>query len=239
MIFERKHKIGIDEVNKKFKMTNESMVTLFQNLASFNSDLVGFGVYDLPKTGKTWVVVDWKLRVLRRPRYGEDIMVRTWGRNTKGLVSFRDFEMRSDNELCAVATSKWMLIDLATRKPVEITDDIKNLYGEHKEFEVFIDEEFEKVAPLESYDKEIKINIRKSDLDFNNHVNNIKYFDYINELSENKVYNDVRIAYLKEIKENEDISLYMSEVEDTDHYLIKNSDNEIKTIIECKQTEYR
>lgn len=238
MIFERKHKIGIDEVNKKFKMTNESMLTVFQNLASFNSDVVGYGVYDVPKTGMTWIVVDWKLRVLRRPRYGEDVMVRTWGRKTQGLISFRDFEIRSDNELCAVATSKWMLIDLVTRKPIEITDDIKDAFGIHNELEVFIDEEFETIKPLDTYDKELKINIRKSDLDFNNHVNNIKYFDYLNELGFNKNYNDVRISYLKEIKEDEDVSIYMSEVEDTDHYLIKNSADEIKTIIECKETEY-
>ena len=238
MIFERKHKIGIDEVNRKFKMTNESMLTTFQNLASFNSDVVGYGVYDVPKTGKTWIVVDWKLRVLRRPRYGEDVMVRTWGRKTQGLISFRDFEIRSDNELCAVATSKWMLIDLVTRKPIEITDDIIDAFGIHNELEVFIDEEFETIKPLDTYDKELKINIRKSDLDFNNHVNNIKYFDYLNELGFNKNYNDVRISYLKEIKEDEDVSIYMSEVEDTDHYLIKNSNDEIKTIIECKETEY-
>lgn len=238
MIFERKHKIGIDEVNKKFKMTNESMLTAFQNLASFNSDVVGYGVYDVPKTGKTWIVVDWKLRVLRRPRYGEDVMVRTWGRKNQGLISFRDFEIRSDNELCAVATSKWMLIDLVTRKPIEITNDIIDAFGIHNELEVFIDEEFETIKPLDTYDKELKINIRKSDLDFNNHVNNIKYFDYLNELGFNKNYNDVRISYLKEIKEDEDVSIYMSEVEDTDHYLIKNSNDEIKTIIECKETEY-
>jgi len=238
MIFERKHKIGIDEVNRKFKMTNESILTAFQNLASFNSDVVGYGVYDVPKTGKTWIVVDWKLRVLRRPRYGEDVMVRTWGRKTQGLISFRDFEIRSDNELCAVATSKWMLIDLVTRKPIEITDDIIDAFGIHNELEVFIDEEFETIKPLDTYDKELKINIRKSDLDFNNHVNNIKYFDYLNELGFNKNYNDVRISYLKEIKEDEDVSIYMSEVEDTDHYLIKNSNDEIKTIIECKETEY-
>ena len=238
MIFERKHKIGIDEVNRKFKMTNESMLTTFQNLASFNSDVVGYGVYDVPKTGKTWIVVDWKLRVLRRPRYGEDVMVRTWGRKTQGLISFRDFEIRSDNELCAVATSKWMLIDLVTRKPIEITNDIIDAFGIHNELEVFIDEEFETIKPLDTYDKELKINIRKSDLDFNNHVNNIKYFDYLNELGFNKNYNDVRISYLKEIKEDEDVSIYMSEVEDTDHYLIKNSNDEIKTIIECKETEY-
>ena len=106
MIFERKHKIGIDEVNKNFKMTNESMVTVFQNLASFNSDEVGYGVLNVPKTGKTWVVVDWKLRVLRRPRYGEEVSVKTWGRNTEGLISFKDFEIRSGDELCAIAREK-------------------------------------------------------------------------------------------------------------------------------------
>ena len=238
MIFERKHKIGIDEVNKNFKMTNESIITVFQNLASFNSDAVGYGVLNVPKTGKTWVVVDWKLRVLRRPRYGENVLVRTWGRNTEGLISLRDFEIRSDNELCAVATSKWMLIDLKTRKPIEIDEEIINAFGEHNEFEVFMDEEYEKIKPLETYDKSKKINIRKSDLDFNNHVNNIKYFDYISELSENKNYNDVRISYLKEINEDENVSIYLSEIGEVDHYLIKNSNDEIKTIIECKQTEY-
>ena len=129
-----------------------------------------------------------------------------------------------------------MLIDLVTRKPIEITDDIKDAFGIHNELEVFIDEEFETIKPLDTYDKKLKINIRKSDLDFNNHVNNIKYFDYLNELGFNKNYNDVRISYLKEIKEDEDVSIYMSEVEDTDHYLIKNSNDEIKTIIECKET---
>ena len=75
MIFERKHKIGVDEVNRKLLMTNRAIIVSFENTASFQSDSIHYGILDIPQTFLTWFVIDWKVRVIRRPVYGEELTI--------------------------------------------------------------------------------------------------------------------------------------------------------------------
>ena len=62
MIFERKHKVGVDEVNRKLLMTNRAIIVSFENTASFQSDSIHYGILDIPQTFLTWFVIDWKVR---------------------------------------------------------------------------------------------------------------------------------------------------------------------------------
>ena len=57
------------------------------------------------------------------------------------------------------------------------------LYGNDDSKSTFEEKELKHLNPLDTYEKKEKIIIRKSDLDFNGHVNNVKYFDYSNYIS--------------------------------------------------------
>lgn len=232
MIYKRMHKIGVDEVNKDFLMTNKAIIVSFQNTMSFYADSVHYGILDVSKTKLTWFIIDWKLEVFKRPKYGEEVLIKTWGRDADNSYMYVDFELYANNELYAIGTAKMVLFNLENKSFEIISNDILKIFIDKDNKSVFKERKLEHMIPLDKYENINKVVIRKSDLDFNNHVNNVKYFDYLLECS-NIEYNNVRITYRKEIKENEEIYLYHSRKQNKEYYLIKDSDENIKTIIEC------
>ncbi len=232
MAFKIKHKVGIDEVGKDLKMTNRSLIVLFQNTASFHSDSIHYGILDIAKTNLTWFVIDWKVKVLKRPKYGDELTIKNWSRDSYKCFSYLDFEIYVNGKLYVQATSKWVLYNYKNKSYENISDDLLELYGSSKK-KVF-KEELDHMNPLDKYDHKKKIEIRKSDLDFNNHVNNVNYFNYLVDYSEASEYSCFRITYRKEIKEDEIVFLCHSKVNNIDFYAIIDQNDDVKTIIECE-----
>ena len=230
MEFEFKYKIGVDEVNKKFELTNKAIITLFQNTASFHSDSIHYGIMDVLRTLLTWFLIDWKVKVIKRPKYGDVVTIKTWGRDFYKAFAYMDFELYVNDELYIKATSKWVLYNIKTKSYEEIPEELLDLYGNNTK-RVFNDD-LDHMKVLDNYSDKTKITIRKSDLDFNNHVNNTKYFDYLNDYYDFDEFNDFRITYRKEIKENDIIYLCHEKIDNKDYYVILDNDNNIETIIE-------
>ena len=234
MIFERKHKVGVDEVNRKLLMTNRAIIVSFENTASFQSDSIHYGILDIPQTFLTWFVIDWKVRVIRRPVYGEELTIRTWGRDAARSFSYRDFEIYVNDELCVQATSKWALLNVRTKTFEMVTDELLKRYGNEDGLSTFAERELEHMAVLDEYESRILITIRKSDLDFNGHVNNVKYFDFLIDYANAPEHDCFRITYRKEIRKDDSVFLCHSKLVNKDLYAIIDSEGQVKTIIECE-----
>ena len=234
MVFERKHKVGVDEVNRKLLMTNRAIIVSFENTASFQSDSIHYGILDIPQTLLTWFVIDWKVRVIRRPLYGEELTIRTWGRDAARSFSYRDFEIYVNDELCVQATSKWALLNVATRSFESVTQELLQRYGNDDTMSVFAERELEHMMVLDEYDSRTPIVIRKSDLDFNGHVNNVKYFDFLIDYANAPEYDDFRITYRKEIRKEDQVYLCHSRISNRDLYAIIDAEGQVRTIIECE-----
>lgn len=233
MIFERKHKVGVDEVNGKLLMTNRAIIVSFENTASFQSDSIHYGILDIPQTFLTWFVIDWKVRVIRRPLYGDELTIRTWGRDAARSFSYRDFEIYVNGELYVQATSKWALLNVRTRTFETVSEQLLQRYGNEDGLSTFAERELEHMAVLEEYDSKTEITVRKSDLDFNGHVNNVKYFDFLIDYADAPEYSSFRITYRKEIKKKDRVFLCHSSHGDKDLYAITDGEGQVKTIIEC------
>ncbi len=234
MVFERKHKVGVDEVNRKLLMTNRAIIISFENTASFQSDSIHYGILDIPQTLLTWFVIDWKVRVIRRPLYGEELTIRTWGRYADRSFSYRDFEIYVNDELCVQATSKWALLNVATRSFENVTPELLQRYGNEDSLSTFAERELEHMKVLDEYDSRTPIVIRKSDLDFNGHVNNVKYFDFLIDYANAPEYDDFRITYRKEIRKEDQVYLCHSRISNRDLYAIIDAEGQVRTIIECE-----
>jgi len=231
MKYERKHKVGIDEVNNEFLMTNKALIVVFENAMSFYADKFGFGILDVVKTNLTWFVVDWKVKVLKRPKYGDKLIIRTWGRDPKDCFMYTDFEVYVNDELYVQATTKMALFNVKTTSLESIPKKVLRNFV--KEDSTFKERELKHMVVLDKYDDISEIVIRKSDLDFNRHVNNVRYFDYLADYFDYSDFNDFRITYRKEIKEEDNISLYHSKRDNIDYFAIKDDKDNVKTIIEC------
>lgn len=90
-----------------------------------HSASVGLGLNDFGSTGLTWALINWKLESIKSCRYGDTLTVKTWARNACRIYSYRDFEVYdNDNNLLAIATSKWVLIDINKNGMIKIEDDL-------------------------------------------------------------------------------------------------------------------
>ena len=225
MIF--KHDI---DSNKKIK--NKALLQALENVASKHSDSIQKGVNDIIDDGVTWVLLDWKMQVLDRPKYGDVLEIHTWVRNSTKLYSYRDFEIYVNGEKRVIASSRWILVDKNTLKPIKLSEEIISNYKPEVDKNVFNEIEFEKLKELKEYDNELNYAIRKSDIDINNHVHNLNYIDMAHEiLSEEKVFDNIRISYKKEIKYGDKIKVIVKVKDQKYYFTIKNIESGIVNAI--------
>ena len=112
MIYKENFKVGLKDVWKGNEVSNSAILEYLEDIAAYHSDTVGYGINTTKDTNLNWLLLDWKVEVLKRPTYGENLEVHTWSREIEKFWAFRDFEIYDQNhELCVIATSKWLLVN--------------------------------------------------------------------------------------------------------------------------------
>ncbi len=205
MIFTEKVKMGVKDIGKNDKIKNKAILEILENAGTYHSDLVGYGVLDIKTTKLSWILLDWQLKVIDRPKYGQTLTLNTWGKDMSKFFTYRDFEVFNEKgELCIIATSKWALMNIETGKLSRITDDIINRY-KPEEKNVFSTKKMDKIEIPEIFESEYNYKVTRKDIDINQHMHNLNYLDLAyealpEEIYNNRPYNNIRIIYKKEIK---------------------------------------
>jgi len=238
MVFESTVKSGLKDIGKNNLIKNEAILEMLENVAGEHSNKVGYGALDIEKTMLSWILTDWRVKVIKRPMYSEVLKVRTWGRYFQKAYTYRDFEIfNSKGELCVIATSKWALLDLNKRSVTRLTDEIKNAYQPEENF-VFDEEILEKPdVPIE-FSNEFKYTVTRKDIDINDHMHNTYYLNLAyevlpEEVYNNRPYNEFRITYKKEITLGDTVTAKYAYNEGKHFVVITNDEkNVINAIIE-------
>lgn len=232
-IFTYNYKIKYSDIGTDNKITLKALVGTLQEAAIGHSDQAGYGVNNIPNTHLAWLLLNWKLEIKKYPILNDIITVKTWPRIFDKLYSYRDFEVYDENNnLIAIASSKWFAIDTENKKIKKLTPQITESYGGTTLKQVFESAFDEKVQKTENQKLNFNYTIQRRDLDTNNHVNNLHYIDYALETLDEDIFNNncfynLEIIYKKEIKLGENINCYYS-FENNKHVItIKNSTDEI------------
>ena len=185
MKFEREYYVGIKDIGLDGKMSNYGMLSILEEIASSHSDTVGYGVNDIDKRKKVWLLMDWKLQILERANYESKIKVKTWARQItkRPFSTYRDFEVYDEQgNVIALASSKWVLLDIEKGKIVKITPELIGKYKPELTKTAFEDEQFEKIEEPYEYLLEKEYTVRRSDIDVNMHMHNLNYIELANEV---------------------------------------------------------
>lgn len=231
MIVEQKYRVRLSEIGRDNKVTNKSILSMLEDVASKHSDIAKFGIMEIPQTHLSWVLLDWKVEIIRRPDYGEEILARTWSRGSIKCYALRDFEvLDKEGNIIIKATSKWVLIDIQKEKIVRLDEELMAHY--QTEPKCVFEEELNKLNVPQNYSSEAEYTVKKADIDINNHMHNINYLELVNEAlpSEiylNKQFNNFRITYKKEIKYGETVKCEYTYNENKHIIIIKNEDRTI------------
>ena len=232
MIYTEKFKIPLKDIGKDNKIKNRAILEVLENAACYHSDLVGYGVNNIKETKVTWILLDWKLKVINRPTYGQLLTVNTWGKGMNKFFTYRDYEIYdNNNNLCAIATSKWALIDTEKGKMSRLTENIINAYKPEKKT-VFEEKSLDKVKVPEEFSNTIKYEVIRKDIDINKHMHNLYYLDLAYEALPDEIYNKrpfdfVRITYKKEIKLGEKVNCKYVEQDGKYVIVIKSEDETV------------
>lgn len=231
-IFTYEYKTRYTDVGSDNKLTLKALVATLQQAAISHSEEAGYGVSTIDKTHLAWLLLDWKVQVISYPNSNETLIVKTWPRVFDKLYSYRDFEVfDKNNNLIAIASSKWFAIDTESKKIRKLTPKITEAYGEPFTKCVFENAFNEKLKVPEDLNLNFNYEIQRRDIDTNGHVNNLNYIDFALETLDDEIYNsntfnNLEVIYKKEIKLNEKINCYYSFENNTHIITIKSEDNE-------------
>lgn len=206
MILENEYTVKLSEIGKGNKATNKAILSYLEDIGGIHSNQAGYGIFEIEQTHLSWILLGWRLQVIRRPKYAEKIKIKTWSKGVEKLYTYREFEIYDEKgNLIVKASSKWVLLDIEKGKIVRIEPELMEKYAPEIGKEVFGIEEFDKIKEPEEYQYETKYTVRRADIDVNNHMHNLNYIELANEALPEEIYrgalfNDVRITYKKEIK---------------------------------------
>ena len=239
MIFKDTFKTKLNDVNEKLEVKNKPLFECLENVAARHADFANHGIKDIPNIGTTWMLLCWQLQVIDRPKYGDILEINTWARGVEKCYTYRDYEIYVDGKKCAIATSKWLLIDINRARPTRVGEDVISRYEPEYGKSVFKIEDLDKLKELEEYDEKIDFRVRKSDIDINGHMHNLNYLDIVEEIlsteETKEEANFVRIDYKKEIKLGDKIEVSKKIDGSNSYFLISNQENDIiHAIVEMK-----
>ena len=232
MFIKEQFYIGVKEFDKFYNLKNEQLLYYLESSGAKHSNIAGLGLKQMEDTRLTWVLLNWKVDVIKRPKYDDTIIVKTWSASTDKLYAYRDFEVydQDDNLLCT-ATSKWVLMNIDTWKIVRMTEDMMKPY-ESENYTIYPNYKYPKVDNSIDLNDDYKIvDITKDMIDVNHHVHNTYYYNIAlealpDELKENQ-FDHFEIIYKKEIRKTNSVRVKYIFKDDKYKISIFNEENDI------------
>ena len=150
-----------------------------QEAAGKHATRLGLGIHDLQQANRTWMLGHLHLLVHRYAAWQEAVHVRTWPAGTRGkLTALRDYlATDSDGRPLLQGVSEWLYVDTATRRLVRLPEAFAALAPEGTPRSGVPDPDG-KIPDLERPEWSCALTVRRSDHDFNNHVNNVHYVEW-------------------------------------------------------------
>lgn len=152
---------------------------------------LGVGMEAMFARGLTWVLGRQRIEIPTLVRLGEVLEVETWPAGIERLVAMRDFVARRGDEEVARATSHWLVLDLATRKPVSPAELDARL---PRVVLPSVVKPPARLKSLESWDEDKRFTVRYSDIDMNLHVTNTSYLAWAVEAVPKDLWQTCRLS---------------------------------------------
>ncbi|TYB31541.1 MAG: hypothetical protein FXF47_02815 [Candidatus Mcinerneyibacterium aminivorans] len=216
-IWEESFKVRTFDVNINNRIKLNSLINFIQEAAANHATHLKVGRNHLIKENLFWVLSRAKIEIDRYPDLGEEITVRTWPKGIDRLFFLRDLEiLDSENNIIANVTTSWLVVDSVKILP-QRPSIIRDRFDDYREKEA-IKEKLNKISDVENKELCFEKIVKYTDLDVNNHMNNVKYVEQVlNCFSESfyKKYDitELQINFLKQCKYGDNIEVYKKEIE--------------------------
>ncbi len=155
-----------------------SLCNFLQDAAASHAVQLQLGYGDLQRQHLAWVLRQMRVETTGRALWEEDVRIETWPRRPDRLLAHRDFLVTNGKgEEIARATTAWLIIDAEKRKHILMDPEMFRSY--HFRERAVFKESPRSLPRVKEADKLFEKTVRFSDLDMNNHVNNVVYIRWI------------------------------------------------------------
>ena len=166
-----------ENVDFTLRASVASIISYMLNVAGTDAHRKGFGVEALQGHSFTWVLSRLAVDINTQPRQYSNIEIDTWVNEFNRLSSTRNFKMRIGEDVIAAGVSQWCMLNMETRQAVDMTQ-LKDIYER-----AMVAEPSPITAPARLRGIEPQASVSRpvaySDIDFNRHVNTLRYIDLI------------------------------------------------------------
>lgn len=210
-MFKKVFQISNNDVDTKFELKVSAIFRLFQDVAMLATKDAKVDSMSLSERNIDWVITRMNVEIKRLPKCDDEITVCTYpGKDMAMLYPRYFFIIDSKGEVIVRSSSIWALIDNNTRRVIVDRDVISKLPEEKYDDQLPLPEKIS--LPEDSRFIE-KRTIHYSDLDFNSHMNNVRYVELLTDTHDSTFYKNhhiksINLNYMKEIKEKEAVEIF-------------------------------
>lgn len=226
--YTRKEEIKYLDVDKNNRLTNKAIINILQNVAGAHAENIGDGLNSKHITHTAWLILNWKIQVFDRPKYQDVLNINTWVNKVEKCYLWREFEVYCNKKLVTKASSKWVLINVDSKRITKVLPEVIEKYNANGK-SIFDEKMEEKLKEPEYLELTYKDTIERSKIDTNNHLNNLYYLDYAMESLPEDIYqeanfNNIEIMYKIAVKYKDKIKCFYAKEEDK-HVIVIKSEN--------------
>lgn len=220
-IWQSKQKIIFNDVDPSGGITPFAVFNYFQDAAEAHAERIGVGRERMSNNKQVWVLSRMSVLIERRAKLDDDVVLRSWPRGYDRLFCVRDYDIAdASGNIMVRARSGWLVVDREKRRPLRpqsLSLDIPVNDG--------LDAFDGSPSGLETRSKLVKITERRasySDIDFNGHMNNARYVQWIQDCADGAALQNAKqlrldINYLNETHLNDLIEIWTAPVDDVDN----------------------
>lgn len=241
--FTKKYEIHYYEVNSKMRCKLPSIINFFEDVGTQQSENLGGGIEYCKRNNCGWVFYKYDIKIHRYPMFGETISITTQPIGFKKFYGLRKYVINDEEgNVIGEGEALFFLIDIEKRRPMRIQEEQYAFYGVDGDLDYDISMEKIEKCDEEQYQKQF--DIRYSDIDSNNHVNNVRYIEWAVESVPMDVINDYAIKRIKVVYEKEttygetiSVSATIKEIDDVNlksYHTIKNGEGAQLTLLEAE-----
>ena len=164
------------EVDMYGRVTVPNLCRYLQESAYYHAEHLKVGHSALMSKNQIWMLLGLALRMNQYPMWNDTIDVQTWPSRNERIYYFRDYRILVKDTLVGVATTKWIIVDLENRRP---SREKLDFHTDYLEADQVWPEALVKIPAIESETVQGEYPVKFADLDVNEHVNNIRYMEWI------------------------------------------------------------
>lgn len=152
-----------------------------QDASTFHADVIGYGAKELDPLNVFWAVARLRVKIISSLKNHTQYRILTWPNPYDIAGIDRNYQVFDENNVCVIeGMGKWVIVDkakfsLIRPKDFVLTKDQVNTCQD----KVFVDGYLRFNKTVEILQAKVQRTVKSSEIDQNNHVNNVIYLDYV------------------------------------------------------------